>query len=193
MRIGSGGRQVFANICRRPKLRVPGEDGSSPRAPVTSTEGSSGSSVVVERRKRWLAKSHHRGPRRASLETSRAGCRLRAGDCGEYIFRCVLYFSHRAVETGKSPASRAALAFMGGVLTMIRQEKPRAVTMTLAPITQWRVCNLPLTRLASHCARRWPPSPRIRGRREEHGEAVRRVRGFAVRTSKFSSSAPECP
>ncbi|HWK00273.1 MAG TPA: hypothetical protein VNR41_06145, partial [Xanthobacteraceae bacterium] len=31
-------------------------------------------------------------------------------------------FSHRAVETGKSPASRAALILVGGVLTMIRQE-----------------------------------------------------------------------
>jgi hypothetical protein len=35
----------------------------------------------------------------------------------------VFYFSHRAVETGKSPASRAALILVGGVLTMIRQEK----------------------------------------------------------------------
>ena len=109
MRIGSGGCSGFASPLRRPKLRVPGEDGSSPRAPVTSTEGSSGSSADVERQKRWLAKSHHRGPRGASLKHRARDTGYKPATAVNTYFGVFLIFSHRAVETGKSPASHTAL------------------------------------------------------------------------------------
>ena len=38
----------------------------------------------------------------------------RTGNCGEYnILMCFYLFTHQAVETGKSLASRAALGFLG--------------------------------------------------------------------------------
>jgi hypothetical protein len=35
------------------------------------------------------------------------------GDCGEKLLVCLSTFTHETVETGKSPASRAALFFSG--------------------------------------------------------------------------------
>jgi hypothetical protein len=75
------------------------------------------------------------GARRDNTVTHRARDVGHEPATAEIQLWCLPTFRHQTVETGKSPASRAALASMGGVLTMIRQETPRAVTTAAARVS----------------------------------------------------------